>query len=303
MSESTNIEWADSTWSPWRGCTKVSEGCANCYAETLAKSNPAVLGGWGKGAPRVLNKDWNKPRRWNKAYEIKNVDCIVQRPRIFPSLCDWLDDEVPIEWLANFLELIHDTPNLDWLLLTKRPENWKQRLAEVLAHHCLKYTEDRTPWPAWNFVDGWINGSPPSNVWFGVSVENQRRADERVPMLLDIPAKLRWLSLEPLLGPVHLPAMPTTETGGFIRPLDGQSRIDWLVVGGESGPGARICNTRWIYDIVRDASLYNVPVFVKQIGAFPITASGNARHWITDKKGGDPSEWPDYLRVRQMPEG
>src|SRR5205085_322251 len=119
------------------------------------------------------------------------------RPRIFPSLCDWLDDEVPIEWLADFLKLIHDTPNLDWLLLTKRPENWSDRI-----HTAFRLPNDE---PLETWLSGWLDGDrAPHNVWIGVSVEDQQRADERIPLLLQIPAKVRFLSVEPLLSEVNL---------------------------------------------------------------------------------------------------
>lgn len=116
----TSIEWCDHTWSPWRGCTKVSPGCANCYAEKLSKRNPSVLGQWGKGKPRVLAKNWSEPVKWNEdsADGIEEgilLDKNIGKKRVFPSLCDWLDEEVPIEWLCRFLKLIYDTPDLDWL--------------------------------------------------------------------------------------------------------------------------------------------------------------------------------------------
>jgi protein gp37 len=182
VSENTKIEWCDHSWSPWRGCTKVSAGCANCYAETLSKRNPAVLGQWGKGKPRVLAKNWNDPVKWNRR-EIPSCMCDVKPPErcgcysaptVFPSLCDWLDDEVPIEWLARFLKLIHDTPNLNWLLLSKRPENWRNRLANA-ALEAERLGVDP-------FVDNWLyHDLPPKNVWIGTSVEDQPNADRRIP--------------------------------------------------------------------------------------------------------------------------
>lgn len=310
MSENTKIEWATHSWSPWRGCTKVSEGCANCYAETLSKRNPAVLGEWGKGKPRVLAKNWGDPIRWN-GRRICKCGCIQVpidwphpmrcpkcasdwiKQRVFPSLCDWLDDEVPIEWLAQFLKLIHDTPHLDWLLLTKRPQNWRQRLAEVLAEMLQK-----KPWDAWDFVDGWLNGHAPPNVWFGVSVENQKRAEERIPELLKIPAKLRWLSVEPLLGPIEI---PSDWFHGYWRKNLSNEGFHWMVIGGESGYGSRPCTVNWIRYLVHRCRRSDVPVFVKQLGANPVDSNNIPFDGISHPKGGDPSEWPEDLRIRQFP--
>lgn len=354
MSERTKIQWADSTWSPWRGCMKVSEGCAHCYAETLAKRNPAVLGGWGKGAPRVLSKSWGDPVRWNQ----KNIVCvqcglrlakpqghlakggkkcgfvdgdgdldvkfIETRPRIFPSLCDWLDDEVPVGWLAQFLALIHGTPNLDWLLLTKRPELFEARFKSVLSERNISKNQDCSEW---RFIDDWINGHPPSNVWMGVSVENQKRAEERIPILLKIPAALRWLSLEPMLGSVDLTHLDAEGAGhpdwcqinamagkqsDMGRPCPDIPKLDWLVIGGESGDHARPCSIEWIRSLLKQGTDSGVPVFVKQIGAMATVIREPERPWrgetlmrpyVKDPKGGDPAEWPEDLRVRQMPKG
>lgn len=275
MGTETKIQWADSTWSPWRGCTKVSPGCANCYAETLAKRNPAVMGGWGKGAPRVLAKNWDEPAGWNRKatqrftewnnrwdgtmramFKPKTVPDAPNRPTVFPSLCDWLDDEVPTEWLARFLQLIWDTPSIDWLLLTKRPELWAKRLLDCIALTVMSL-------PALE----WHNGTPPPNVWFGVSAE-------------------------PLLSPINI-----------AEPMK-RKAIDWVVVGGESGPKARECHADWIRSLVRQCQSAEVPVFVKQVGSRPIDRSVRAAEWgvVKDPKGGDPNEWPMDLCVRQFPE-
>lgn len=299
MSEHTKIEWVDHSWSPWRGCTKVSPGCANCYAETLSKRNPAVLGQWGKGKPRVLAKNWGDPVRWQKRTAMD-----MPRPRVFPSLCDWLDDEVPIEWLARFLKLIHDTPHLDWLLLTKRPENWEERSLKA-CQLLAGMTAAEAPTVHW--LIAWRRGfQAPSNVWFGVSVEDQTRANERIPLLLQIPAKVRWLSLEPLLGPVHL-ASSVRYPSGLI-----EEGLHWLVIGGESGHGASPCNVDWIRSLKDQGKAAGLPVFVKQLGARPVEDIQDARGGyvgfqrlggISHPKGGDPLEWPEDLRVREFPEG
>lgn len=210
MSESTKIEWATSSWNPWLGCTKVSPGCAHCYAEISTPMRAARAKGqelWGKGKARRRTSAayWRDPVKWNRHAEFPGTAIAaaagvpMDRPRIFPSLCDWLDDEVPIEWLADFIKLIHDTPNLDWLLLTKRPENFLPRMVSIRESEAT--AENAT---ACMTAMDWRNGYPPPNVWLGVSVEDQQRADERIPALLRIPAKVRFLSVEPLLGEIDL---------------------------------------------------------------------------------------------------
>lgn len=298
MGENTNIEWADHSWNPWRGCTKVSQGCANCYAETLARRNPAVLGQWGKGAPRVMAKNWNDPVKWNRSFRAVDDDArslVPRRCRVFPSLCDWLDDEVPVEWMASFLALIRMTPNLDWLLLTKRPENWKRRTLKV----CQLLAAGQFDAVTRQWLDLWRRGLQiPHNVWLGVSVEDQKRASERIPLLMEIPARLRWLSVEPLLSPVDLSEwahiIQQHHPDGSEIPM--RRPFDWVVVGGESGHGARPCRTGWIRTVMEECQTAGVPVFVKQLGSRPDVAP------IQHPKGGDPSEWPADLRVRQFPE-
>lgn len=241
---------------------------------------------------------------------------ILSRQKVFPSFCDWLDDEVPIHWLAEFLQLIHDTPNLDWLLLTKRPENWGERIEKAL-HIC----HDETA--AW--LDSWLDcvdmperGDLPENVWIGTSVEDQQRADERIPELLKIPAKLRFLSVEPLLG--HVDLQMALESFHTFAPDMSKNPppVQWVIVGGESGPQSRPCNVDWIRSILRQCKTAQVPCFVKQLGKFVdiddcedpagfdrTCESGTDGRWYAElahPKGGDPSEWPEDLRVRQFPE-
>jgi protein gp37 len=309
VSEDTKIQWCDHTFNPWIGCTKVSTGCANCYAETLMDHRYGKAK-WGKGQPRVRTSaaNWKLPLRWNAAAGIHDRAwngmqdvCDVQsdtlksmgfaeprRPRVFcGSLCDWLDDEVPIEWLADLLHLIKRTPNLNWLLLTKRPENWRKRMRACTARGL----------PSVNVADVWLDGSPPPNLWLGVSAEDQKRWDERVPVLLSIPAAKRFVSVEPMLGQINM---------GVEGP-----HPDWVIFGGESGPGARACNVDWIRDGVRQCKEAGVAAFVKQLGARPVEDIQDAigRYVgfqgldLKDRKGGDPAEWPADLRVREWPGG
>lgn len=360
MSENSNIEWTDHTWSPWDGCTKVSPGCANCYAEARDKRHLIEdVDHWGKGAPRRLRVDWKSPVKWDleSLAEWDNARgkglplTLPPRHKVFPSLCDWLDDEVPIEWLSRFLQLIHDTPHLDWLLLTKRPENFGERILRALAHvEGIDY-ESADAWEgdANTECGQWLNdwssddATPPSNVWIGTSVEDQTLANQRVPALLRIPARLRFLSVEPLLGEIDLsgflwgkdpvcvecPRDADCVHGWHTRKANDQPSLDWVIVGGESGRGARPCNVDWVRSIVMQCADAGVPCFVKQFGARPVTSNANlydfpesvelrepwddlqgsnadgfaaARIALKHPKGGDPSEWPEQLHVRQFPE-
>ena len=201
MKNSKNT-WTDHTFNPWVGCTKVSPGCANCYAEAQDRRWRGDKTRWGEGVPRERTSEayWRQPLRWNAEAAKSGI-----RPRVFcGSMCDWLDSEVPIEWLADLMALIHCTPNLDWLLLTKRPENWHKRLLDVMkCRGQIRISAE--VWALLQTCVAWEAGRVvPSNVWLGATVENQEMADKRIPALLRIPAKVRFLSCEPLLGVVDL---------------------------------------------------------------------------------------------------
>lgn len=267
MGENSKIEWTHHTFNPWRGCTKVSAGCANCYADAQAKRNPAVLGVWGPQGARVVASEamWRQPAKWNA-----DAKAASERRRVFcASMADVFED-VPesareaVEAARKRLwETILRTPNLDWLLLTKRPE----RIMELVP-------------------DGWRATFPP-NVWIGTSVENQATADERIPHLLRVPARVRFLSMEPLLGPVDLDTIAGSRFGvpGCYSPLLGEwwpalgdadleyqrretdlPRIDWVIVGGESGPKARPMHPEWARSLRDQCRRAGVPFFFKQWG-------------------------------------
>ena len=334
MSENSNIEWTDHTWSPWDGCTKVSPGCLNCYAEARDKRHLIEdVDHWGKGAPRRLRKDWNSPIKWNKeavcmkcgkAWPARGMhpDCDgeshdFRRQRVFPSLCDLLDEEVTNLWLGRFIGLVNSTPNLTWQLLTKRPELFESRMKAVAG--------EEMPWAI--LARRWLDGNAPSNVWIGTSVEDQIRANNRIPALLKIPARVRFLSVEPLLGPVDLTFFDKSD--GMI--VEKMEPIDWVIVGGESGMNARPCNVDWVRSIVTQCADAGVPCFVKQLGARVIDRNDRGFEgdsgpsgWPMDTdtsdtiepgvyqgkpilvrlkhpKGGDPSEWPEEFRVREVP--
>lgn len=307
MGDKTHIEWTEATFNPWVGCTKVSPGCANCYAETEDKRRGWTPDGWGKGKPRKRTSAayWKKPLQWNNnCLPFRDSWGDPVRQRVFcASLADWLDDEVPIEWLADLLALIYATPRLDWQLLTKRPANWKRRLQAADAFRF----GGTTPHECGPFVSRWLNGDPPPNVWAGISAEDQDRFEERVCSLLHIPAAVRFVSFEPLLGPIDATRVSMTP-GLTTNPLTGGSlcsaKIHWAIIGGESGPKARPCDVRWIRDLVDQCVAAGVATFVKQLGAVPVSevAGQEARVFpLRHRKGGDWNEWPEELRVREMP--
>ncbi len=299
--ENSAIEWCHHTFNPWRGCSKVSPGCANCYASVLSKRNPKTLGVWGPEGNRVVAAEsyWREPIKWNahaqKAGERRRVFCA--------SLADVFEDwtgpmlatnENPMWWchgsLSNspipasglpegcrmaemgdirerLFETILLTPWLDWLLLTKRPEN-------VAKLSCWSDGRNGMDWP--------------DNVWLGTSVENQEQADLRIPHLLKTPAKVRFLSCEPLLGELDLTAITTANDiqanvlGGVYtqrcdegidhpameQKFDGGPKINWVIVGGESGHGARPMHPDWALSLRGQCQAAGVPFFFKQWGEF-----------------------------------
>lgn len=340
MSENTSIEWADHSFSPWIGCTKVSAGCKNCYAENTTRARVLRSQGhetWGKGAKRSRTSaaTWKNPVKWNRSLVCDKCGTLndatdsgcgrpdpntgwcegeLKHQRVFPSLCDIFDDEVPIEWLADFLKLIHDTPNLTWQLLTKRPENWKDRVQEAaLTWYKKEYDSANHMVMQWT-----ISNKPPDNIWIGTSCEDQPNADKRIPELLKIPATVRFLSMEPLLGAVEFSDVSGRSDGIKLLGTPALSGINWVICGGESGPGARPCNVEWIRSIVAQCKEAGVPCFVKQLGSRTYQTNPTLRtdilypsedghphyeYWAgpKDKKGGDMAEWPEDLRVREFP--
>lgn len=289
MAENSKIEWCDHTFNPWVGCSKVSPGCANCYAEAnfdLRKHRVK----WGPGNPRSRTsaENWKKPLKWDRAKffctECNNWHeddwCEAcgrtidkpSRPKVFcSSLADWLDDEVPIELLANLLSLMNRCRNLDWLMLTKRPENFVARVGEA-ARFLMAQAEERPMGLMQDigWIVNWLSGKvPPSNVWIGVSVEDQQRADERIPELLKIPAQIHFLSMEPLLGPVLLKEwMPFAVSHGLTEPSSGRwfGGIHWVIAGGESGVHARPLHPDWVRGLRDQCASAGVPFLFKQWG-------------------------------------
>jgi len=271
MGENSGVEWTayedakgnmvpGFTFNPWAGCTHVSEGCKFCYAERDQKRFKFVE--WGRGQPRRKTSDayWKQPRAWNRKAERDGT-----RPRVFcASWADVFDPEIPAAWRKELWALIEATPNLQWLILTKRPENFQTMLP-----------------------DGWLSGWP--NLALGVTAENQAMADKRIPLLLDIPAKTRFVSCEPFLGPVDLTAIDEGDRVLYplmgLQAIEGRGHatspaIDWVICGGESGPGRRPMDLHWARDLRIQCGLASVPFFFKQIDKKqPIPPDLMVREW------------------------
>jgi protein gp37 len=332
MGKDSGIQWTHHTFNPWRGCTRVSEACRFCYAETLSKRNPSTLGVWGPKGTRVVASEAMRraPLKWDREAGEKG-----ERHRVFcASLADIFEDWpgfmvdsrgltlhvnasgawkpgplrdgrecgfVPVtmgDCRDRLFELILATPNLDWLLLTKRPENI-ERLWPV-GHEFTG--PGPVEWP---------------NLWLGCSVEDQATAAERIPHLLRCPAAVRFLSVEPQIGSIDLRRGVYTNVGGgdLGTTLDG---IGWLIQGGESGPHARPFEVGWARGLRDQCAAAGVAFFLKQLGSEPrwSPASGPCGSWpdhvrfdyqrageasshgirLKDSHGGDESEFPHDLR-------
>lgn len=252
MSAHSTIEWTDHTWSPWEGCQKAGPGCDHCYAEAR---NARFSGGqpinWGPGAPRreMSAAYWRQPIRWNA-----DAAAAGMRQRVFPSLCDPFDNAVSAELRRKFFALIEATPWLTWLLLTKRIGNARSMLPA-----------------SWLEVGGW-----PDNVRIGATICNQDEAERDIPKLLELGCP-NFLSIEPLLGRVDLerpmpgPDMPQGGGASICQPWMIQSGIDWVIVGGESGPGARPMHPDWARSLRDQCQTAGVPFLFKQWGEWAST--------------------------------
>jgi protein gp37 len=338
----TKIEWTATvmsdgsalpgfTHNPWIGCTRVSSACDACYAEALSKRR-----GWAEWGnhPRHRTSEANRrqPLIWNRKAAISGV-----RRKVFcASLADVFDNQVPIEWLVDLLDLIHETTFLDWLLLTKRPQNIVKRLRAA-----AESGRGVISGAVWQWLDGC---NPPANVWLGTTAENQTEADRRIPHLLGVPATLRFLSCEPLLGPLNLEGWLSDETscewcddGGDgpnrcsrkdvprdeqcprnrmvyecqegPRDKDGTPEwvgentitIDWVICGGESGPNARPMHPDWARSLRDQCQAAEVPFFFKQWGEWLPT--GGEDGWYADHpvslplRAWDGQTWTDDGRI------
>jgi protein gp37 len=250
MSGITKIEWSDRVWNPVTGCTKVSPGCKNCYAETIAHRF------WGARKftdVRCHQDRLDEPLHWKKP------------ARVFVnSMSDLFHEDVPDSFLAAVFHTMAQASWHTFQVLTKRPERMREWLSRTVAPR------------------------PQTNIWLGVSVENQETANDRIPILLRTPAAVRFLSIEPLLEPVHLEYEWLGKTLSHLNAV-----IDWVIVGGESGPKARHFDVDWARSIRDECRAANVAYFLKQLG------SGRG---LNDRNAADPSEWPvDLQDCREFP--
>lgn len=272
MGAETAIEWCDATFNPWIGCTRVSRACDDCYA---ARSTPArTLGiAWGAGQPRRRTGDdnWAQPKRWAKTMPAR----LGRRPRVFcSSLADWLDNEVPIEWLVDLLDLIRCTPELDWLLLSKRIGNWQKRISEAL--HVVGQRPGCLIDPLFQMLSRWLRGEPPLHVWLGATVVNREEMLRDGPKLKAAPARVHFWSVEPMLGDL-----------GKI-PLD--IMPDWGICGGESGAHARPMHPVWLRSYRDQFARTGRPWLFKQWGEWlpiEVDAPGDGRLYAVVDDGSE----------------
>ena len=262
MGENSKISWTDHTFNPWIGCTKVDQLCKFCYAEHFAERYGYAK--WGPAGKRQKTADsnWKKPYSWARKAKKLGI-----RYRVFcASLADVFDDHESIkqEWRDELWKMIRETPHLDWLLLTKRPENFEKFL------------------PA-----DWGQGYP--NVWLGVSAGDQDGADTRIPVLTQTPAFVRFISCEPMLGSVDLSGFET-------------ERISWVIVGGESGAVSKIrkINLLWVKSLKEQCEKYNLKFYFKQLGSILAKEYKLRDKWGANYD--DYPQLLDWLKVRQIPD-
>ena len=370
----SNIEWTDRVWNPVTGCTKVSQGCKFCYAETIA--NRKLPHGGFTDRPfttvRTHEDRLTQPMKWRKSQRV-----------FVNSMSDLFHESVPFEFIDKVCAVMALSPKHTFQILTKRPERLAEYFSDIALRQELVGIDaehiggiDRFMLNVGNAEDGkprWPLPLP--NVWLGVSVENQEQADKRIPLLLQTPAAVRFVSYEPALGPVdfkrligggqtiHVSAdveglirnkefgflqedgqkLPKREAEAWLRaalergvkrlrcsdscegfsdatgcPGHRHPKLDWMIVGGESGPKARPFDLAWARSTVEQCKAAGVACFVKQLGTVPMTTDdltfaeismrnqrrmpkGFKAFGLDDRKGGDMAEWPEDLRVRQFP--
>lgn len=300
MANKTRIEWTDATWNPLRGCSRISPGCTNCYAERMAArglpgmnspttSEPFAImtpsGPRWTGKVELIESQLEKPLKWRKPRRI-----------FVNSISDTFHKDVPDEWIDRIFAVMALCPQHTFMVLTKRADRMREYMTTAfMCNRIFKQMVTLTP-ERWVWVWPGMREAF-KHVWLGVSVEDKLRT-HRIDDLRRAPAAVRFLSLEPLLE-----NLGTLDLTG----------IDWVIVGGESGPGARPCSVDAVRSIVRQCQDAGVACFVKQLGAvicgdpaeFPTvhwsTPGGTRRFGLCDSKGGDMDEWPRDLRVREWP--
>jgi protein gp37 len=335
MAEQSKIEWTDATWNPTRGCDKIAPGCAHCYAERFAERFRGVPGHpYERGFdPRLAPDKLLEPLRWK-----------ISRRIFVDSMSDLFHEAFPFDYIDACFAVMALAPQHTFQILTKRPSRAAKYFAKVAEraadpfHDGTQKGIDRGAaevlYGLLPYIDGGENQTlierarerralpivwPLPNVWIGTSIANQTDAEKNIPHLLRLPATVRFLSIEPLLGPVDLSrwiAPRDAWQAGHLRccPLSypevrsniftgGCGCLHWIIAGGESGPGARPCNVEWIRSIVAQSAAAGVPCFVKQLGAKPRldTETRSEELILRDRKGGDMDQWPADLRVREFP--
>lgn len=270
IGKNSKIEWRHHTFNAWSGCDRISPGCDNCYAGRIEKRFPGRFGTWGQHGKRVVTSDayWKRPLRWNA--EARETG---ERKRVLVnSLSDVFEDREDLVGPRRRLgDLIEDCPDLDWLLLTKRP-----RSSWLLLSVMFRLGQSRIL---------------PRNVWVGVTCEDGGvQAMDRMRFSQDIwwyDSYVTFVSFEPLLGPIRLP------------PINYMASIEWAIIGGESGPKARPFHLEWCQNLIAQLRARGTKVFVKQLGANPVECDASMK--LRDRKGADIDEWPEDLRIREIP--
>lgn len=350
----TGIEWTDRVWNPVTGCTKVSSGCKHCYAEVMAKRTFGTLYPDVEIETCGPQGTITRPRQFT---DVQTHDQRLTAPlswrkpcRVFVnSMSDLFHEDVPDAFIDRVFAVMALTPRHTYQILTKRPSRMRQwaiepaRLDRLDAALLQLVGDTNVSGQCFRQQPSNPDNWPLPNVWLGVSAENQETADARIQLLLETPAAVRFVSAEPLLGRIDLDRLYSEyrfERGGLEQRWDSAirgknfnvwvdgdiecPRLDWVIVGGESGPQARPCAEEWIESIVRQCRAASVPVFVKQFGAYSVSEAraadtpeqmrellGPDARWpehrwlwragLVDRKGADLAEWPEHLRVREFP--
>lgn len=318
----SKIEWTGHTWNPIVGCSLASPGCTNCYAMKMA-ARLEIMGGHGMRGLEHYRGSTKKTMAgpvWTGKVAFSESALSAPMTRGVPtlyfvnSMSDLFHEDVPDEWILKVLDVVRSTGHDGGSNCGRIRSNGKegQHTYQVLTKRPARM-RDVMSRLAWDGETLHLRSDASRarvilrNLWLGVSCEDQRRADERIPDLLATPAAVRFVSAEPLLGPIDFASIPKEG-----------ARLDWIIVGGESGPGSRPMQREWADSIVDQCKAAGIAVFVKQLGAaysdekngvagaalkVPKSAADLISRRLKNRKGADMTEWPESLRVREMPHG